>query len=140
MYKSTFDKITYALFSSLLMISISSPQFLTAINKDAYQCPNNQGPLLALIIYFISLYALMMFFNFFKQKAEQKNWVSLLKYSFYSALIFYFVNSQSFYIFTDKLFNCLFDIKIVGDNGCPIDLLSIIIHSIMFFFILIFGI
>ncbi len=55
------------------------------------------------------------------------------KYSFFSAMIFFFVSSPALYQFLQKLYGTY--INMSDDNGCPTNN-GLLLHTTLFFFII----
>ena len=70
------------------------------------------------------------------QNQNQENSLTFgrkIKYSFYSAMIFFFVSSPALYQFLQKLYGTY--INMSDDNGCPTNN-GLLLHTTLFFLII----
>lgn len=58
-----------------------------------------------------------------------------IKYSFYSALVFFLLSSPTVYLITSSLSQNLIGIPLANDEGCP-TALGLMVHTAVFFKVL----
>lgn len=145
--KLILDKLTYSIFASILMYIIANPTTYQMIDNsfeekgkisDAIGCPTLRGHLLHTVIFFILVFASMLIFLAFKPMEEQKSLGLILKYSFYTALIFFLITSKEMYEFVNSMLKCFGFGSILEKEVCP-SMDGVIVHSFIFGLIM-FGV
>ena len=136
-------KIYYALLGASVFFIISHPHVYGIVDKlpfigqvqvwdEAKNCPTLTGHFIHTAAFFLVMYLLLAVLNYFKPTSEQKSTGLLIKYSFFSTLMFFLLSNDNTYRFVDNL-SSGFGLNIAND-GCPTEL-GISVHTIVFFLI-----
>jgi nitrate/nitrite transporter NarK len=101
--------------------------FLSNNNVDANGCPDAIGHLKHTALYFILSFIVMVVLNFFKASEKKKTIGLLIKYAFYSTLMFYLVSNKEMY----QLMNNIIGNTVADSTGCP-SKYGVFIHGLVF--------
>jgi hypothetical protein len=127
-------KVTYAALSALVFMAVSLPQTyqqtdrLPYVNTVTGTCPTPVGKLVHTGTFFVVLYFLMKFLN----KTRLSDGL-IAKYSFYSTLIFFALNSTETYALTSQLPGI--GSGILDVSGCP-SKQGVMIHTVVYLVVL----
>ena len=125
-------KLLYSLFAAIIFIIVSLQFSYNITNKltgitSIHNSPSIAGHLIHTGVFFFLILLGMIGFN--KYSTNQISSEQLIKYSFYSALLYYFISNSEVYILTSQVLGN------TSNNNGPTDK-GIIIHSIIYFVII----
>jgi hypothetical protein len=141
MLNPVIDKLIWALISTVILLAVSNPMsyklgdmLVGKISKSGViannGCPTVLGHLIYAIIFFILIYAVMLIFNAFKSTGLQTSVLILLKYAFFSTLVFFIMTNTEIY----KLIGNVTKNKTADANGCP-TIIGLFVNALLFFVI-----
>lgn len=127
----TFGQILfYSFLCALMFIAASHPQIYSLISTDLVDqsgCPTAIGHLTQTLIYFILSIILMVIVNVFMPSENKKSIGLMFKYSFYGALMFYFISNKEIYQLTGNIMGN----NIASMKGCATTW-GVLLHAFVF--------
>ena len=142
-----YEKLKYSGIAAVIFLILSLPHTYKIFNKILHaitgkhklfidtdtDCPTAGGFFTHSFIFFALLSIVMLIFNFIKKKNNRQSVPLILKYSFYSTLLFFLIANKETY----KITNSIFDLggkglKIAHKNGCP-NVIGVLLHTIAYF-------
>jgi hypothetical protein len=132
------SKAFYSAIGALIFLVLSIPLSYKLTNSSylstySDECPTPTGKFLFTILFFFVSYFMMKIAQSQMEDKSKKSDSLMLKYSFYSALIFFLVSSTDTYKLTGSIHN-----GIANQNGCP-SIGGIIVHTVVFFALLLLA-
>lgn len=127
--KLDLDKLKYSVISGLIFLLLSLGFIYSYIDKSLFKnsgvfsvngCPTFFGHILTTLLFFIIIFLIMLMY-------DRDNISSKLKYSFYGALLFYFLSNKELY----QTNSFITGLNLSNRIGCPNNL-GLGIHFIVY--------
>ena len=131
------NKIFSSALSAAIMMAVANPMTYSFVENvvsgkgdiaNFNGCPTVLGHLVHTIVFFILIFAVMLLSNYGNPNA--KPILSLIKYTFYGALIFFAVTNTEIYKLTGSLTNG----ATADFDGCPTQS-GVLLHGLVYFII-----
>jgi hypothetical protein len=135
---SIIDKLIKSALGAGIMVAVSHPQTYSLVENIVSKqgvisvngCPTATGHLVHTAVFMVLIYALMLVTSYNTPDIFRKPLLVLLKYAFFSALIFFVLSSAEIYKFVNK-----FTGGVTADfNGCPTNY-GILLHAFIYFIV-----
>jgi hypothetical protein len=102
MSKTLGEKLLYSFLAGLLFVIASNPFTYGLVNNgitvlDNKGCPTARGHVIHTLIFFILLAILLLIMNYWKHPLHKLSFGLILRYSFYTSLMFYFMSNREMY-------------------------------------------
>lgn len=125
-----YAKLSYSLIGLVTFIVVSLPQVysltdkLSGLDLEIADCPTHVGHLAHTLVFFLLILAIMYAMSKYTNKLNGPSVGQMVKYSIYSALIFYLISNAELYALTSEIFTGTI-------SGCP-SISAVLAHSVVF--------